>query len=51
MIMSPVTEPLATTDFVYPETDQQMDFDSELPPVMAALIAMWEDYARNLAVK
>ena len=28
-----------------------MDFDSDLPADMAALITKWEDYARNLATK
>ena len=40
-----------TLGFVHPETGQQMDFDIELPPDMAALITKWEDYARNLATK
>ena len=40
-----------TLGFVHPETGQQMDFDSDLPADMAALITKWEDYARNLATK
>ena len=40
-----------TLGFVHPETGQQMDFDSDLPADMAALITKWEDYARNLANK
>jgi 23S rRNA pseudouridine1911/1915/1917 synthase len=40
-----------TLGFVHPETGQQMDFDSDLPADMAALITKWQDYARNLAVK
>jgi 23S rRNA pseudouridine1911/1915/1917 synthase len=40
-----------TLGFVHPETGEQMDFDSDLPADMAALITKWEDYARNLAGK
>ena len=40
-----------TLGFVHPETGEQMDFDSDLPADMAALITKWEDYARNLATK
>lgn len=37
-----------TLGFVHPVTKRQMDFDSELPDDMKALIARWEDYAANV---
>ncbi|MBR1882429.1 MAG: RluA family pseudouridine synthase [Muribaculaceae bacterium] len=37
-----------TLGFVHPVTGQQMDFDSELPPDMDALIGKWRDYAHAL---
>lgn len=36
-----------TLGFVHPATGEQMDFDSEVPPDMSALIARWRDYAAN----
>lgn len=33
-----------TLGFVHPTTGKQMDFDSELPPDMAALIQRWETF-------
>ena len=33
-----------TLGFVHPTTGQQMDFDSELPEDMAALIRRWRDF-------
>jgi 23S rRNA pseudouridine1911/1915/1917 synthase len=37
-----------TLGFVHPTTGQQMDFDSELPADLQALIQKWRDYAATL---
>ena len=37
-----------TLGFVHPVTGQQMDFDSELPTDLTALIMKWRDYANAL---
>lgn len=40
-----------TLGFIHPVTGQPMNFDSELPGDMQALIDRWRDYTANLAVK
>ncbi len=37
-----------TLGFVHPATKQQMDFDSEMPADMQALITKWHDYTAGL---
>ncbi|MDY2828150.1 MAG: RNA pseudouridine synthase, partial [Sodaliphilus sp.] len=36
-----------TLGFVHPTTHKQMDFDSEIPADMQALIAKWRDYCNS----
>ncbi len=38
-----------TLGFVHPRTGLQMDFDSDIPNDMTALIEKWRNYANNLA--
>ena len=40
-----------TLGFVHPVTNQQMDFDSEIPADMTELIQRWRNYAESLATK
>ncbi len=40
-----------TLGFVHPVTHEQMDFDSELPQDMAALIEKWETFSADIANK
>ena len=39
-----------TLGFVHPVTGEQMDFDSEIPADMTALIEKWRDYANTMAL-
>ena len=40
-----------TLGFMHPVTNQQMDFDSEIPADMTELIQRWRNYAESLATK
>jgi 23S rRNA pseudouridine1911/1915/1917 synthase len=37
-----------TLGFIHPSTGKQMDFDTELPADMAALIEKWKNYVKNV---